>query len=98
MLKHDNFFVGITLSLLLIGLTLLVLLPVIPFVYNTFNFGVPAPSILLLSIVPSIILMRYYLKVLKFGKSGGGALMVVFVAIILYFFLIAGKFTSFPTL
>lgn len=98
MLKNDNFFVGVTLSLLLIVITGLILLPLVPYIYNAFNLGVPAPSILLLSIVPSIILMRYYLKVLKFGKSGGGALIIVFVAILLYFFLVAGKFSSFPTL
>lgn len=98
MLKHDNFFIGVALSLLLIIITALVLLPLIPFIYTSFNFGAPAPSILLLSIVPSIILMRYYLKVVKFGKSGGGALMIVFIAILLYFFLVADKFSSFPTL
>lgn len=98
MLKQDNFFVGVTLSLVLIVITILVLLPLIPFIYNAFNLGVPAPSLLLLSIVPSVILMRYYLKVLKFGKSGGGALIIVFVAIILYFLLVASKFSSFPTL
>lgn len=96
MLKHDNFFMGVLLSLVLTLLTLLVLFLLIPFIYNTFNLGVPGTSLLLLSIIPSIILMRYYLKVMKFGKSGSGALLVVFVAILLYFFLVAGKLTGFP--
>ncbi len=58
----------------------------------------PTVKILLLAIVPGIIMMRYYMRVLKFAKSGAGVLTTVFISIILYFAFIAEKVELFPQL
>ncbi len=96
MWKHDNFFIGITVAIALTAVTLLLLVLLVPLIYNNFSLGSPDVRLLLLAIVPPVIMMRYYMRVLRYGKSGSGALVVVFALIILWFLLIAGRVNQFP--
>lgn len=96
--KNDNFFIGATVAMVLTGITLLLLMLLVPFIYSSFNLGVANPKILLCAIIPPIVMMRYYLRKLHYGKSGAGSLFLVFIAMLFYFLLLAGKLESFPAL
>lgn len=97
MWKNNNFFVGFTVAISLIVITLFLLVILVPVIFNLFELGQADPRLLLLSVIPPIIMMRYYMKTLQFGKSGRGALIVIFLSILLYFVLVAGKINNFPT-
>ncbi len=94
--KNNNFFVGLTVALILTVISILLILLLVPFVFNLAGWENPSTKIFLLSIAPSIIMMRYYMKVLHFDKSGAGALVIVFLGIIIYFAFFAGKLSQFP--
>ncbi|HLN52084.1 MAG TPA: hypothetical protein VK212_00150 [Lentimicrobium sp.] len=95
--KNDNFFVGVTVGLILTGVTVLLLVIIVPLIYQFAGLSNPSVKILLLSVVPAIVLMRYYMRKLQFNRSGSGMLTVVFISIILYFAFIASKMDQFPS-
>lgn len=97
MWKRNNFFIGALVAVLITLATFILVVFFVPLIYGWLNINLPAPKLLLLSIVPAILVMRYYFSKLQFTKSGNGVLVFIFVAIILYFFLVEGKITSFPT-
>lgn len=96
--KNDNFFVGVTVALILTGITVLLLVLLVPFIYNALGYGEANPKLLLFAIIPPIAMMRYYLRKLQYGKSGAGSLFMIFLTILFYFLLVAGKLESFPSL
>lgn len=95
MFKKDNFFAGMTMAFLATIITAVLLILIIPLIYS--QSGAADPKLLLLSMVPSLLLVRYYLKNLGFGKSGQGALLVVFLIMILWFTFLTKVLSSFPS-
>ncbi|GAP43227.1 hypothetical protein TBC1_111377 [Lentimicrobium saccharophilum] len=61
-----------------------------PPVYRLLSLSGPENKLLLLAFLPGVLLMRWYLRKLRFDKAGMGALLIVFVSIILYFVLVEG--------
>lgn len=98
MLNHDNFFVGVTVALILTIATAVVIILLAPIIYSQFSIGEPNAKLLLLSIAPALVMMRYFFRKRGFGKSGSGAVLVIFLSVILYFLFIANKLDSFPLL
>lgn len=96
--KNDNFFVGVTVGIILIVLTALLLILITPVIYDLFNLGESNPKLLILAFVPAVIMMRYYMRKLNYGKSGSGTIFIVFVGIFLYFLLVAGKLQTLPSI
>lgn len=94
MWKNDNFFIGALSAFVLSLVTALLILFAGPFVYGLFSASPPVNKLILLALFPAILLMRYYMRKLRFDKSGMGALAMVFVLIILYFIFIEGKLFS----
>lgn len=96
MWNHDNFFVGITVALVLTLVTAILIILLAPVAYNLLNLGMPSVKILLLAIAPALIMMRYYFRKLGYGKSGSGVVLVIFIGVIIYFLFVANKLESFP--
>lgn len=96
--KNDNFFVGITVGFLLTVLTALIIILVAPIIYDLLSMGESNPKLLILSFVPAVLMMRYYMRKLNFGKSGSGTIFIVFIGIFLYFLLVAGKLYTIPSI
>lgn len=91
MLKQNNFFIGFFLSLGLTVFTGLLVWLLAPTVAAWFTQDEISIKIMLLSVVPPVLLMRWYLRILRAERSGMGAVTVVLVTIILYFLLLDGK-------
>lgn len=91
MWKNDNFFIGFLAALLLTLASAALVIFAGPPIYKAFSIYQPENKLLLLAFVPGIILMRWYMKKLNFSKAGSGALVVVFLLIVLYFVLIDRK-------
>lgn len=96
MWKNDNFFIGTLAAVLSIIITAGLIILIAPLVYSQLNLGIPQVKILLLAVFPAVIIMRYYFRKLKFSKSGSGALIIVFLSIILYYVFVEGKIDTFP--
>jgi len=95
--KNDNFFIGFLASVLVTGITVLIVIYALPAFYGLILPEKPGNQLFLLSAIPGIILMRWYFKKLRFEKAGMGAIVVVFALILIYFLLIEGKsVTLFP--
>lgn len=94
MWKNDNFFIGAFSALALSAVTAVLIIFAGPFVYGLFSENPPTNKLILLTLFPAVLLMRYYLRNLKFEKAGMGAVALVFVLIILYFVFIEGKLFS----
>jgi len=91
MWKNDNFFIGLLATLLVtLGASALVIFGG-PLIYRLFSQYQPENKLLLLAFAPGILLMRWYMRKLKFTKAGGGALVIVFLFVIIYFVFIDGK-------
>ncbi|MBW6491032.1 MAG: hypothetical protein K0B15_07555 [Lentimicrobium sp.] len=91
MWKNDNFFIGFLAGLLLTLFTAALIIFAGPLIYNIFSENQPENKLLLLAFIPGVLLMRWYMKKMKFSKAGSGVLVVIFLSIILYFVLIDGK-------
>ena len=91
MWKNDNFFVGLLASLLrtLLAGALVILLT--PWIYGFFSQTTPENKYILLAFIPALLLMRWYMKKLRYSKAGAGSVVVIFASIILYFLLIDNK-------
>lgn len=85
MWKHDNFFIGLFSALVLSLVTSFLIILTGPWFYRMFSEFLPPNKLILLAFVPAIILMRYYMRKLRFEKAGMGALILVFLLIVLYF-------------
>lgn len=96
MWKNDNFFIGAIVSLTLIIATLIFLMVLIPVIYSRIE-AVASVKVLLLTIVPSVLLMRYYFQKLKYTKAGSGALVIIFISVIAYFVFVQSNYSTFPT-
>lgn len=91
MWKNDNFFVGLLASLLLTLLAAALVIFITPWIYGFFSQTTPENKFILLAFIPSLLLMRWYMKKLRYSKAGAGAVVVIFASIILYFLLIDRK-------
>ncbi len=91
MWKHDNFFIGAFTALILSLITAFLVILTGPWVYRLFSDFIPQNKLLLLAFIPSIIMVRYYLRNLKFEKAGMGSVTIVFLLIILYFIFLDNK-------
>ena len=89
--KNDNFFTGMLATLLLTLLTSALVIFLTPWIYGFFSQTTPENKFLLLAFIPGVLMMRWYMKKLRYSKAGAGALVVTFVFIILYFILIDKK-------
>lgn len=85
MWKHNNFFIGALAALILSMAASFLVILAAPWFYRMFSDVMPQNKALLLASAPGIILMRWYMRKLRYEKAGMGALMVVFILIILYF-------------
>ncbi|MCO5255969.1 MAG: hypothetical protein M9926_04340 [Lentimicrobium sp.] len=90
MWKNDNFFIGMLASLMLTLASAAVVILAGPPVYRLFSVSGPENKLLLLAFLPGILLMRWYMRKFRFEKAGMGALLIVFISIILYFVFIDG--------
>jgi len=91
MWKKDNFFIGVLSALVLTALTALLIVFAAPLIQGLFSENPPENKLILLALFPPVLLMRYYMRKLRFEKAGMGALLLVFLLIVLYFVLIEGK-------
>jgi heme/copper-type cytochrome/quinol oxidase subunit 4 len=91
MWKNDNFFIGMLASLLLTGAAAALVVLLTPWIYGFFSQSTPENKFILLAFIPSILLMRWYMRKLRYSKSGAGAVAIIFASIILYFLLIDNK-------
>jgi len=85
-LKKDSMILGIVLGVILPAL----LFAILYFLSRIFApagkvYVVQLSIIVLLSIFPNLFTLRYYLKTLKFDRTGRGILLVTFIFAILYF-------------
>jgi hypothetical protein len=85
MWKHDNFFIGAFSALMLSLITAFLIILAGPWFYRLFSDFMPQNKLMLISLIPPIILMRYYLRKLHYEKAGMGSVAIVFLLIILYF-------------
>ncbi|WP_367329023.1 hypothetical protein [Lentimicrobium sp.] len=90
MWKNNNFFIGMLASLLLTLASAALVILAGPPVYRLLSLSGPENKLLLLAFLPGVLLMRWYMRKLRFDKAGMGALLIVFVSIILFFVLIEG--------
>lgn len=91
MLKQNNFFIGFWFALVLAAFTALLVWVLTPYIYPLFTSDNPSVKLMLLSVIPPVLIMRWYLKALRLERSGMGAVTVVFIVIILYFLLLHGR-------
>lgn len=91
MLKNDNFFIGMLASLLLTVVAAALVIFITPWIYGFFSQTTPENKFILLAFIPSLLLMRWYMKKLRYSKAGAGAVVIIFASIILYFLLIDRK-------
>ena len=85
MWKNNNFFIGFLGALLLTFIAAGIILFAGPFLYGLISDTQPPDQLMLLAVFPWILLMRWYFKKLNFTKSGSGALVLVFIFILLHF-------------
>ncbi len=82
--KKDSYLFGSILGLGLLGISLFIIYLIM------LSVGISDINeyykIYLLSVIPNILLMRYYLKVLVFEKTGKALLFVTFILFIAYFY------------
>ena len=88
MWKNDNFFIGLLTAFLLTAVTAVLIFFTAPAIYGLFTDIAPENKVLLLAFVPAILLMRWYFQKFKFEKAGMGALLMVFIFIVLYYIFI----------
>lgn len=82
--KKDSYFFG---SILGIGLLIVSLLLIYVIMISIGKSDINQYfKIYLLSVIPNILVMRYYLKVLAFEKTGKAVLFVTFILFIAYFY------------
>lgn len=91
MWKNNNFFIGLLASFLLTMAASAMVIFLGPLVYKLFSQYQPENKLLLLAFAPGILLMRWYMRKLKFTNAGSGAMVIVFLFVILYFVFIDGK-------
>lgn len=91
MLKQNNFFIGFFLSLGLTALTGLLVWLMAPTIALWFRQDAISIKVMLLSAVPPVLLMRWYLRVLRAERSGMGSVTLILIIIALYFLLLDGK-------
>lgn len=84
MFKKDSYVFG---SLLGLGLLIISLVLIYSIMFSIGKTDILMyHKIYLLGIIPNIILMRYYIKVLAYEKTGRALLFVSFILIIAYFY------------
>lgn len=89
--KHDNFFIGAFSALILSLITAFLIILTGPWFYRLFSEFMPQNKLLLLALAPAVILMRYYLRKLRFEKAGMGSVATIFLLVILYFVFLDNK-------
>ncbi len=89
--KHDNFFIGAFSALIISFVAAFLVILLGPWFYRLLSDYMPQNNLLLLAFIPAIVLMRYYLRKLRFEKAGMGSVAVVFLLIVVYFVFIDRK-------
>ena len=85
-LKKDSLILGIILGIVLPAILFVVLYFLSRiFAPTSKDYLVQLPTIELISILPNLFTLRYYLAKLKLDKTGRGILLVTFILAILYF-------------
>lgn len=84
MFKKDNYVFGSILGVILITISLLLIYVVMLSLGKSDIFQYY--KIYLLTLIPNILLMRYYLKVLNYEKTGKALLFVSFILFFAYFY------------
>ncbi len=89
MLNKDSYILGVVLGLI-IPVILFGLLYLLAFAVTYINEGIQIKENILaiVSFVPNLFVMRYYLVNLKFDKTGRGILLITFIYFILYFVIV----------
>lgn len=85
-LRRDSFWMGVFLGIVVPGLLFALLYGILLLIFHLTGrletmsvFSVVEPQkLILLSIIPSVFLLRYYLLKLKFDQTGKGILAVTF--------------------
>lgn len=85
-LRRDSFLMGVTLGIVVPGVLFALLYGILLLIFQLTGrldtmsvFSVVEPQkLILLSIIPSVFLLRYYLLKLKFDQTGRGILAVTF--------------------
>ncbi len=84
MFKKDNYLFGSILGVILITVSLSIIYLIMLTLGKSDIFQYY--KIYLLALIPNILLMRYYLKVFNYEKTGKALLFVTFILFIAYFY------------
>ncbi len=86
LLNKDDFFTGIILGIAITGITFLLLFGVY-YIFQYFQIQMVREKsyLMLLSLIPPILVFRYYMVKLKYDKTGKGILVVAFLTMVLFF-------------
>lgn len=85
-LRRDSIWLGLIIGILFPALLFGILFAVSKiFAPEGIEYLIKLPTIILVSVFPNLFTLRYYLKNLKYDRTGRGILLVTFVYAILYF-------------
>lgn len=87
-LEQNSFLLGITMGIIIPCITFCLLylfLVLLPIIFIQKSQLIKSSTLLLLSIFPNALIMRFYLLKLQLDKTGRGIMLTTFVLIILYF-------------
>ncbi len=85
-LKKDSIGIGILIGLILPALLFALLFGLsVALAPETKDYLIQISTMLLISMIPNLILMRYYMLNLKLDKTGRGIMLATFVLMITYF-------------
>ena len=85
-LNRDSLLLGIILGIVIPLISVGILYPISTFFAPVGkDYLIKLPNIILLSVLPNLFVLRYYLLKLKLDKTGRGILLVTFILAIGYF-------------
>jgi cytochrome bd-type quinol oxidase subunit 2 len=87
-LRRDSMGLGIIIGILFPGILFGILLTLSTFFApEGKDYLIKLPTLILVSVLPNLFTLRYYLIKLKYDRTGRGILLTTFVFAILYFFI-----------
>jgi hypothetical protein len=84
-LRRDSIWLGLIIGILSLHYYSVFCLPFQKFAPEGTEYLIKLPTLILISVFPNLFTLRYYLKNLKYDRTGRGILLVTFVYAILYF-------------
>ncbi|MDD2622108.1 MAG: hypothetical protein WC142_07890 [Bacteroidales bacterium] len=85
-LRRDSMYLGLVIGILFPAILFGILYGISEiFAPEGKEYLIKLPTLMLVSIFPNLFTLRYYLKKLKYDRTGRGILLVTFVYAILYF-------------